>query len=143
MAETLLSLQEVSALTGKSLQTIRRAIKARKLVSKRKKTPQGFNYLVTQKSVTSFYKVTIKGHNSEREHGGVREKTLSTKEAFATLNDLKAMEQEVARMLDEYRKEKENFMRFMKAFQDKFVVLENQLKLLEEPKKKHWYQFWK
>ena len=125
MAETLLSLQEVSALTGKSLQTIRRAIKAKKLVSRRKKTPQGFNYLVTQDSVASFYKLKIKGHNAERAHGSVsrKEKALSTEEAFATLNDLKAMEQEVAKMLEEYRKEKESFMRFMKAFQEEVIVL--------------------
>lgn len=72
-----------------------------------------------------------------------KEKGLSTEEAFATLNDLKALEGEVSGMLDEYRKEKESFMRFMKAFQEKFVVLENQLKLIEEPKKKNWFQFWK
>lgn len=145
MAETLLTIQEVAALTGKSLQTIRRAIKSKKLEAKRKKTPQGFNYLVTQDSVASFYKVNFKTLNRDREQGSVntKEKGVSTEGAFATLNDLQAMEKEVAGLLDEYKKEKESFMRFMKAFQERFVVLENQLKLLEEPKKKSWYQFWK
>lgn len=147
MAETLLTIQEVAAITGKSLQTIRRAIKARKLISKRKKTPQGFNYLITQDSVASFYKVDTKALNRDREQGSlnVKEKSVSTDttSAFATLSDLQAMEKEVADLLEEYKKEKESFMRFMKAFQERFVVLENQLKLLEQPKKKSWYQFWK
>lgn len=147
MAETLLTIQEVAALTGKSLQTIRRAIKAKKIVAKRKKTPQGFNYLITQDSVASFYKVKMKDMAREREQGSlnVKEKGVSadTSAAFATLSDLQKMEKEVADLLDEYKKEKESFMRFMKAFQERFVVLENQLKLLEEPKKKAWYQFWK
>lgn len=147
MAETLLTIQEVAALTGKSLQTIRRAIKAKKIVAKRKKTPQGFNYLITQDSVASFYKVKVKDIAREREQGSLntKEKAVSadTTAAFATLSDLQKMEKEVADLLDEYKKEKESFMRFMKAFQERFVVLENQLKLLEEPKKKSWYQFWK
>lgn len=143
MAETLLSIQEAAAITGKSIQTIRRAIKAKKIISKRKKTPQGFNYMVTQESVASFYKINAKAFNRDREQGSVKEKDLSTEGAYATLQDLHAMEKEVADLLEEYKKEKESFMRFMKAFQERFVVLENQLKLLEEPKKKSWYQFWK
>jgi hypothetical protein len=68
---------------------------------------------------------------------------VSTDGAFATLHDLQVLEKEVASLLEEYKKEKESFMRFMKAFQERFVVLENQLKLLEEPKKKSWFKFWK
>lgn len=143
MAETLLSIQEAAAITGKSIQTIRRAIKARKIISKRKKTPQGFNYMVTQESVASYYKIKMSEFAKDREQGSVKEKSLSNDGAFATLHDLQAMEKEVADLLEEYKKEKESFMRFMKAFQERFVVLENQLKLLEEPKKKSWYQFWK
>ena len=155
MAETLLTIQEVSAITGKSLQTIRRAIRAKKVQATRKKTPQGFNYLITQKSVAAFYKVNLKGYNRERVPGSVtlepssdvkknmQQKSLSTADAFATLNDLKTLEHEVANLLEEYKKEKESFVRFMRSFQEKFVVLENQLKLLEEPKKKSWFAFWK
>ncbi len=145
MAETLLTIQEAAAITGKSLQTIRRAVKARKIESKRKKTPQGFNYMVTQASVASFYKVDMKAFNRDREQGSInsKEKGVSNDGVFATLHDLQALEREVAGMLDEYKNEKESFMRFMKAFQERFVVLENQLKLLEEPKKKSWYKFWK
>lgn len=147
MVETLLSIQEVAAITGKSLQTIRRAIKTRKLVSKRKKTPQGFNYMITQESAASYYKIKPENFHPDREQGSlnvkVKEKGVSTDVAYATLHDLQTLEKEVAGLLDEYKNEKENFMRFMKAFQERFVVLENQLKLLEEPKKKSWYQFWK
>ena len=73
----------------------------------------------------------------------MQQKSLSTADAFATLNDLKTLEHEVANLLEEYKKEKESFVRFMRSFQEKFVVLENQLKLLEEPKKKSWFAFWK
>ncbi len=145
MAETLLTIQETAAITGKSLQTIRRAIKARKLEAKRKRTPQGFNYMVTQESVASFYKVNMKAFNRDREQGSVdtKEKAIANDPAYATLHDLQTLEKEVASLLNEYKSEKESFVRFMKAFQERFVVLENQLKLLEEPKKKPWFKFWK
>ena len=48
------------------------------------------------------------------------------------------------KLVDENRKDKETFMRFVKIFQDRFTALENQVKLLEEPTgKKRWFQFWK
>ena len=145
MAETLLSIQEAAAATGKSIQTIRRAIKSRKVIAKRRKTPQGFNYMVTQESVVSFYKLN-KDFFRDREKGSLDTKGKASaggsSSDFATLQDLQGLQHEMEELLGEYKKEKESFMRFRKAFQDRFVVLENQLKLLEEPKKKRWFQFW-
>ena len=139
MAETLLTIHEAAAITGKSVQTIRRAVKAKKLEARKRKTPQGYSYLVTQASVASYYGKREQGSIKE---GKTKEKGVSN-DSYATLNDLKSMEREVAGLLHEYKNEKESFMRFMKAFQERFVVLENQLKLLEEPKKKSWFAFWK
>ena len=142
MSETFLSIQEAAEISGKSIQTIRRAIKTKKIQYKRKKTPQGFNYVLGRDSVVSFYKLNSK--MLDREQAGIS-KRASAKEVsteFATVNDLKKMQKDVEAILNEYSKEKETFMRFMKTFQERFVVMENQMRLLEQPKKK-WFEIWK
>lgn len=55
MAKENLTLQEAAELSGKSVQTIRRAIKSKKLRVRKQKTAQGFNYLVQRDSLCSFY----------------------------------------------------------------------------------------
>lgn len=143
MAETLLSLQEAAKISGKSLQTLRRALKSKKIRAQKKKTPQGFNYLIVQDSLINFYK--LQRSLFDREHGSVKEpveKTQEVSQEFATMSEFKKLEDSISHILDEHKKEKENFMRFMKAFQERFVVMENQLKLLDQPQRR-WYQFWK
>lgn len=143
MAETLLSIQEAAAISGKSIQTIRRAIKNNKLTAKKRKTAQGFNYMVTQDSLTTFYKINPTLFDRQQSSIKEKESTTAISNEVATQKDLQMLQQSLEHMLDDYKKEKDNLMRFMKAFQDKFVALENRYKLLEEPKKKAWYQFWK
>lgn len=141
MSETFLTIQEAAEVSEKSIQTIRRAVKAKKVAVKKKRTPQGFNYLIGKDSLLKFYK--IQASLFERESGGIKGSVKAkglTKE-FATMEDLKKFQKDISDVLEEHKKEKESFMRFMKAFQERFVVLENQLKLLEQPKKK-WYRFW-
>lgn len=140
MAETFLSIQEAADLSGKSIQTIRRAIKAKRIVCKRRRTAQGFNYLVSRESILGFYKINL----LDREKGGLKPKEQQTQifGEFATIGDIKKLQEQIASALEEHKKEKENFMRLMKAVQEKFVFMENQLKLLEQPKKR-WFQFWK
>ena len=142
MSETFLSIQEAAEISGKSIQTIRRAVKARKVATKKKKTPQGFNYLIGKESLMKFYK--LQASLFEREAAGLDKgaKTQSLSSEFATVEDLKKFQKDIESLLEEHKKEKDSFMRFMKAFQERFVVLENQLKLLEQPKKK-WYAFWR
>ena len=145
MPETFLSIQEAAEISGKSIQTIRRALKANKLQCKRKKTPQGFNYIIRRESLVNYYKLAAR--NFDREQGGIKggSSKSSSREVtgeFATLSDLKKMQKDVEAILDGYKKEKETFMRFMKTFQDRFIVMENQMKLLEQPKKK-WFEFWR
>ena len=141
MSETFLSIQEAAEISGKSIQTIRRAVKSKKVAIKKKRTPQGFNYLIGKESLIKYYK--IQASLFEREAGGIKEtaKTKGLTAEFATIDDLKKFQKDIEVVLDEHKKEKESFMRFMKAFQERFVVLENQLKLIEQPKKR-WYQFW-
>jgi archaellin len=144
MAETLYTIQEAAEAVNKSVQTIRRALKSKKLVAKKQKTPQGFNYLVGEEALFALYKVT-------RSHVPIQNNTtLATAEQtslvteYASKDEVQEQKRVLDRMVDENRKDKETFMRFVKVFQDRFTALENQVKLLEEPgKKKKWYQFWK
>ncbi|KKQ71837.1 MAG: hypothetical protein UT33_C0012G0045 [Candidatus Peregrinibacteria bacterium GW2011_GWC2_39_14] len=53
--QNFISLQEAASLSKKAEQTIRRAIKAKKIGVKRQKTPQGFVYLVDKADVTKLY----------------------------------------------------------------------------------------
>ncbi|MFC1749336.1 hypothetical protein ACFL2V_11075 [Pseudomonadota bacterium] len=144
MAVTYLSIQEASELSGKSIQTIRRAIKSRKLTSKKKKTPQGYNYQINKESVLKYYK--IKAGKIEREAGGIKTGKSASKavsKEYATQEDMKNIQTQIEKALNENQKERENFVRLMQAFQDKFIALENQLKLLEDPRSRKWYEFWK
>ena len=152
MPEILLTIQEAASVTGKSIQTIRRAVKARKIIAKKKKTPQGFNYMVTQDSIITCYKLdknlfqqsrqktSIDGNKKSDNPDNSHNKEIAE---FATKEEVKNVQARFDELMGEYRQEKENLMRFTKAFQDRFVVLENQIKLLEVPGRKRWYQFWK
>ncbi|MBU0668289.1 hypothetical protein KJ951_02495 [Patescibacteria group bacterium] len=140
MAGALITIQEAAALSGKSVQTLRRAIKANKVASKRKRTPQGFNYLINRESIIELYKLRVsKQDRKQRNISGNK----AIAQEFATIDDLNKVQAEIGNILSEHEQAKQSFMRFMKTFQDRFVVMENQLKLLEEPNNKKWYQFWK
>ncbi len=77
----------------------------------------------------------------DRDRGGLEAGRKRNGIEYATFEDLKKLQEDMDGVLNDNKKERENFMRFMKAFQEKFVVLENQMKLLEQPKKR-WYKFW-
>lgn len=143
MPETLISIQNAAEISGKSIQTIRRAIKSRKIVSRKKKTPQGYNYLVSRDSVFKYYK--IKADFGSREAGGLKQSKIEEHlaEEFATLADLKRIQKDMDELISEHKKAKDSFVRFMKVFQEKFTLMENQMRLLEEPKENKWYHFWK
>ena len=145
MAETLYTIQEAAEVANKSIQTIRRALKSRKLVGKKQKTPQGFNYLIGEEALFAFY-------NIERPHGKVKGNAANLASAeqtslvteYASKDDVMEQKKVLDRLVDDNRKDKETFMRFVKVFQERFTSLESQVKLLEEPgKKKKWFQFWK
>lgn len=142
MSGTFITIQESAELSGKSIQTIRRALKAKKLEHKKKKTPQGYNYMVDRESVISVYKLRIA--KMDRQQGGIKsKKNTDMANEFATLNDLKNIQTEMQELIVEHQKASESLKRFIKAFQERFMVLENQMKLIESPDQKRWYQFWK
>lgn len=54
-----ISIQDATALSQKSAQTIRRLIKINKIKCKKQRTPQGFNYLIEKKSFEKYFGVEI------------------------------------------------------------------------------------
>ena len=162
MAETFVSLKEASELSGKSVQTLRRAIKSRKIKAKRKKTPQGYNFLINQSSVIDFYK--LKEKLFDRKQKGLKDdlgsqvdsrmtsqkaKKRSTKlfaftgNKYVTPADLAKFNKAFKEFVKQSSKEREEMFCLIKAFQEKMIVLENQVKLLESGSHKKWYQFWR
>lgn len=98
--------------------------------------------MINRESVIEVYKLRIP--KTQRKAGRLNKgKKADEVQEFATVEDLKKIQGDIESLLDEHEKAKESFMRFMKTFQEKFIVMENQLKLLEQPKDKKWYHFWK
>ena len=52
-----ISIKDAADLSGKSIQTIRRLIKSKKVKFKKDRTPQGFNYLIDEQSFCAFYNI--------------------------------------------------------------------------------------
>lgn len=141
----LITINEAAKLSGKSIQTIRRMIKQKKIQVKRHKTPQGFNYLIIKgtleehleknnQSITHL-EPTIQG--TIREHRSVKDDyTTEFKPEFERLGST------IQKLVDQNEKDKENFFGLIKTFQDRIFVLENHIKMLEAPRPR-WWQFWK
>ncbi|MFH1284664.1 MAG: hypothetical protein ABIH78_03700 [Candidatus Peregrinibacteria bacterium] len=146
MPKKYISIQDASELSKKSIQTIRRAIKAKKLQCRRKKTPQGFNYLIDHESLCHFYNIKIAP--DLKASAGIKpensKKTVSKKseEMGISADDFKNFTGTLERMLSQHSEERQNFLRLVNTLQEKIFVLENQLNLLKSPTKK-WYTFWK
>lgn len=159
MEKEFISIQEAADLSLKSIQTIRRAIKSKKLRIKRQKTPQGFNYLIEKDSFCEFYGMKTSPATSAKadipssDISGVTNKKVKSFIKFAeteenedkvyiSANDFRNFSQTMERLLNQHSEERQNFLRLITSFQEKIVVLENQLNLLQAPKKS-WYQIWK
>ncbi len=159
MEKEFISIQEAADLSLKSIQTIRRAIKSKRLRIKRQKTPQGFNYMIERNSFCEFYGIKIAGESTVKtetpssEISGTTNKKVksfikfaeteeSEDKVYISANDFKNFSQTMERLLNQHSEERQNFLRLITSFQEKIVVLENQLNLLSAPKK-NWYQIWR
>lgn len=152
MANDTITIQEAADLSKKSVQTIRRAIKSKKLKTKKQKTPQGFNYLVDKASLFEIYnmgsvekaaeapkvkeKKTVEAQESQEIKSHKKESTPVTSE------DLQRFTMMLEKMMSQHSEERQNFLRLVNTLQEKIFVLDNQLSLLRAPEKK-WYSFWK
>jgi hypothetical protein len=159
MEKEFISIQEAADLSLKSIQTIRRAIKSKKLRIKRQKTPQGFNYLIEKNSFCEFYGINVVAPESAKvsapssEIAGATNKKVksfikfsdteeSEDKMYISANDFRSFSQTMEKLLGQHSDERQNFLRLVTSLQEKIVVLENQLNLLQAPRKS-WFHFWK
>lgn len=144
-----ITITEAANLTSKSIQTIRRMIKRKRVQVRRQKTPQGFNYMVDRHSLEAYLqnRDSIMGNqtmsnvgtanaslpyssNYERKHLGLNEQFF--------VREIERFTGTVEKLVAQNEKDKENFFGLIKTFQDRVVVLENQIRLLEAPKRRWW-----
>ena len=149
MAKEFISIQEAAELSNKSVQTIRRAIKAKKIKFKRKKTPQGFNYWISRSSIIEVYKIkevkqesTTKEKAKEKAKEAVKVPKASDKTITIEAEDFKSFANTMEKLISQHNEERHSFLQLVNTLQDRIFVLENQLNLLKAPQKS-WYQFWK
>lgn len=151
-----ISIQDAAELSKKSVQTIRRAIKSKKLKHRKSKTPQGFNYLINRESLCEIYKLKIEEPAVKEEKVQKEEKVKVAKAVVKketkvaekkehvsiSLDDFDSFKKALETMVSNHSEERQNFLRLINTLQEKIFVLENQVNLLQAPKKS-WYQIWK
>ena len=147
MPKQFITIQDASDLSKKSIQTIRRALKQKKLKYRKDKTPQGFNYLINYESLCECYGMKFDGVKEEtavKEETTIEkaEKVEEKKPKFVTTETFNDFSKTLERIITQHSDERQNFIRLISTMQEKIFVLENQLNLLKSPSKK-WYAFWK
>lgn len=141
----LININEAAVISGKSIQTIRRMIKQKKISVKRQKTPQGFNYLIIKDSLVGYLSrdtqtITQEATITQATNRGHRPITSASEDDFEI--KIERFNSTIQKLIEQNERDKENFFQLIKTFQDRVVSLENQIKLLEAPKKR-WWQFLK
>lgn len=173
MIKEFITIHEAADISGKSVQTIRRALKTKKIKFRKKGTAQGFNYLISRSSILDFYKVRNSFANREvnevlDENQGkipfeaseaaaiknevrnevkneklIEETAAKSFESFSvSAEDFKNFTKTLERMVTQHSEERQNFLRLVNTLQEKIFILENQMNLLQSPRKR-WYQLWK
>lgn len=152
MSKEHITIQEAADLSQKSVQTIRRAIKAKKITIRKQKTPQGFNYLVNKTSVCEHFNIKLKEEikvEAKAEEKAEAKPTVSkapvseeSENMSINANDFKSFVKTMETLMSHHNEERQNFLRLVNTLQEKIFVLENQLNLLQAPQKK-WYHVWK
>lgn len=157
MSDATVTLQEAAKLAKKSVQTIRRAIKTKKVIAQKQRTPQGFNYIIDKESLLNAFILNAAEENnldSGMEIANVQELAEQRALIESTNNALESVEKQYTELKDLFQsfsttmqsmiehsnQERENYMRLMKTFQDRVVMLEDSIRFLKD---KRWYQFWK
>ena len=154
---TYLSIKEAADLSGKSIQTIRRLIKSKKVKFKKDRTPQGFNYLIDEQSFCDLYnlnrsqtarKIETQEETTtvtsaevtpvQQESSAVVMQNTNAMVEYDTVNEFNCT---IQKIVDQHGKEKENLFKLIETFQNKVISLENKLKV-ETLSKKKWYKFW-
>lgn len=159
--DTYISIKDAAELSGKSVQTIRRMIKAKKLKFKKERTPQGFNYLLEAESVYSHFGV-------QRDDSTPEVTTVTNQTDIVEAVEAKVMQEEapiapavaqdrshqkivnyepvkefndtIQKIVDQHGKEKENLFKLIESFQNKVIHLETKLK--DKSSKKSLFRLW-
>jgi len=161
----LVTITEAATEAGKSIQTIRRMIKQRKIQVKRQKTPQGFNYLIVKDSLTAAMNAAASAvaasaaneapiqevpdeaapaamHDAQPDIHDVTATTQTIERDHRIIAEFERFGSTINTLIEQNTRDKENFFQLIKTFQDRVITLENQIKLLEAPKSS-WWKFWK
>jgi hypothetical protein len=154
---TYLTIQEASELANKSIQTIRRMVKSKKVVTKKEKTPQGFIYLVEKTSLEEFMNIQKSGdarvHKSTvrdaattqedpiSEEKSAQKNTHSSNDYSQWRNEASQFNSTIQKLVEQNERDKDNFFNLIKTFQERVQILENHIKMLEAPPGK-WWNFW-
>lgn len=143
MTKDFISIKDASEISGKSIQTIRRMIKSKKIKFKKEKTPQGFNYLIDLEDMITFYNIdraSTVGLN--KEEVTTQETAITTQETVQqSIQPAIEFNSTLTKLIDQHSKEKENLFNLIENFQNKVVNLENQIKI-ERMNNKSWWKFW-
>lgn len=161
MIKELINIHEAAEISGKSVQTIRRALKTKRIKFRKKGTAQGFNYLISRSSLLEFYRIKntftglkeeVVSENQEKIPFEANEKKTeklieeTAEKAFegfsVSADDFRNFTKTLERMVTQHSEERQNFLRLVNTLQEKIFVLENQMNLLQSPKRR-WYQLWK
>lgn len=157
------TLPEAAKILGKSLQTIRRMVKNKRIPSKKEETPQGFFYQVKLEDLNNFVNastvlpnthtdnnaggqnlnptIQIKNPGSQikpRKHRTIRQ-DRSSNEFFE--KEMERLNSIVQNLVEQARSDKENLFGVIKTFQERVSLLENHIKYLKAPKRK-WWKLW-
>ena|SRR3989338_2166905 len=163
-----ISIAEAAEITGKSIQTIRRMIKSKKIKTKRMRTPQGFNYLIekgflmhrvqklrlrqeasNQASTQATTRTTIREEEDTHvDSPEAQQPDISHDATFepershrSVRSEIETFNTSMQRLMDQHEQDKRNFFALIKTFQDRVIILENEIKQLSAPKKSWWKVF--
>ena len=139
-----ITIKEAAEISNKSIQTIRRAIKARKIECKKLRTPQGFNYLIDRESFFNEYNLQ-RAETTQRiipQEGSAVVAPTHNAQIEAFQEQISDFSNTMKTLVEQHAKEKENLFKLIETFQNKVISLENKLKLVEENISRRWWRFW-
>jgi len=163
-----ITIKEAAELAEKSVQTIRRMIKSKKVKFRKDKTPQGFNYLIDLDSLIEYYKeekdvnlakkidlepeAKAEVVEPKKEEPKTEMKKDSDPKEVAVVQDrqhhrivnyepVQEFNDTIQKLIDQHGKEKENLFKLIESFQNKVINLENKVKE-HAGKRKKWFKLW-
>ncbi|KKR23610.1 MAG: hypothetical protein UT55_C0087G0007 [Candidatus Peregrinibacteria bacterium GW2011_GWE2_39_6] len=155
-----ISLQDASLMVNKSPQTIRRLIKGNKVRYRKYKTPQGFTYLVEKNNLQQYFEEIeetdedfpnddielVESFDPDTPQiGEIPRPNPITPPPSASASQQAANNFQAAvitQLIQQHRDDKARLFELLEMFQKRILILEDQIKRLDAPKKKRrWLLF--